>query len=103
MIQLKRYQFNPNTFQYERITLTPKDVLSRVGFYALGGLIMSLLFLAVTLRYVGNLEEYYLTKENAQLNTQLGSQQLALSTVEIELDKIHEQDNSFYRSILQVD
>ena len=103
MIQLKRYQFNPNTFQYERITLSPKDVLSRVGFYALGGLIMSLLFLAVTLRYVGNLEEYFLSQDNTELNSQLGSQQLALSTVEIEIDKIHEQDNSFYRSILQVD
>lgn len=103
MIRLKRYQFNEDTFQYERIVLSPKDVLSRIGFFALGGLIFSLLFLAVTLRYFGNLEELFLTEANTKLEQELSQQQLALGSIEIELDKIHEQDNSFYRSILEID
>lgn len=66
-------------------------------------LVFSVLYVSLLHEFVGNLEERSLARRHDQLLAQLEQQQTELQDIASSLNRIHDKDNSFYRSILNME
>jgi len=95
-----RYYYDEEscTFQPERIT--PKSLLINVSTYIGGSLLLAVLMLVAYFFLYDNPKEAYLKQQNASLVSKLVELEGQFASVELEVDRLHDQDNSFYRSLL---
>lgn len=103
MLFRKNYYFNEQTFTYEPVRLTRQSLTQKVGYMAAVGFGFAVLYLVGCFFLWGDPEQRELAQQQTVLQTELGAQYASLSLLESRLDKLHEKDNSFYRSILSTD
>jgi murein DD-endopeptidase MepM/ murein hydrolase activator NlpD len=103
MLFRKSYYFNEQTFTYEPIRLTKDLILRQIGKASIVGLVFAVVYLMGCMLWWGDPEQRNLARAQAELQTELTAQYAELSLIENRIDKLHEKDNSFYRSILSTD
>ncbi|MCS7074399.1 MAG: M23 family metallopeptidase [Bacteroidia bacterium] len=98
-----KYYYNEQTFSYEKATFSFKEFGKKLGICALGALFMAPLLIQMMNLLIGNPEEKFYQNQQQSLNQQLVEQYNVLQMHEIQLNKLHKNDNSFYRSILNME
>ncbi|MEM9986672.1 MAG: M23 family metallopeptidase [Bacteroidota bacterium] len=98
-----RYYYDEEscTFQPERITL--KSILVNVSTYVGGSLLLAVLMLATYFFLYDNPKEAYLKSQQQELVAQISQLEGEFAMMESQVNKLHDQDNNFYRSLLSQD
>jgi murein DD-endopeptidase MepM/ murein hydrolase activator NlpD len=101
-MQRRSFTFNQDTFEYEPVRLQWRDYLRHAGIASGLGLLLAVAFVMGYTPIYGDLEASWVQKQNTALETELAALSLSFSKVENQLDKIHQNDNNFYRSLLNI-
>ena len=98
-----KYIYNPNTLNYEKINLTPKDHLKRFGSFMASGLVFASIIIFIAYTLFDSPKEVALKRENKQLQIQYQLIQKELGQIEGVLGEIEHRDDNIYRVIFEAD
>ncbi len=98
----KRYRFNSETFHYEEVKFDKKDAIIQLkkGFFS--GLIASALMIVSCYVFIGSPKALYLSQKLAYNQSIIHHQTEQLALFYQPLEKVHQLENSFYKSLLNV-
>jgi murein DD-endopeptidase MepM/ murein hydrolase activator NlpD len=94
------YHFDPISYNYVAVTTKKRNILRNLLFSLAGALILGIVWLNLSWIMYGNVEEIFFRQEQEQISSQLMRQSKKLIAIEQKLNKLHETDQTFYRSIL---
>ena len=97
------YHFNPKTLTYEKVKLSFKQVLKRVGWVFASGFAMALIFVWIAFYFVDSPKVKILERENNELK---GEVEYLTSRMEVMSDvllDIEDRDDNVYRTIFEAD
>ncbi|MEO0585034.1 MAG: M23 family metallopeptidase [Bacteroidota bacterium] len=95
-----RYYYDEISCTFKPEQVTPQKVFIDVAKYVGGALVLALLMIASLFFFYDNPKEAHLKSEIAQLEAKVNEQNVELAKIEKDVDQLHVQDNSFYRSLL---
>jgi murein DD-endopeptidase MepM/ murein hydrolase activator NlpD len=98
-----KYKYNPNTLNYEKIQLTFKDWLKKIGTYAFVGLFFAAIIILIAYTFFDSPKELNLKRENARLKKQYELLNRDLGKLENVLADIERRDDNIYRIILEAE
>ena len=98
-----KYIYNPNTLNYERITLTTKDRLKRLLSFVITGMVFASIILFVAYTFFDSPKEIALKRENEQLKLQYAVINKDVSQIKDVLSNIIHRDNNIYRVIFEAE
>lgn len=98
-----KYIYNPNTLNYERITLTTKDRLKRFSSFVITGMVFASIILFVAYTFFDSPKEIALKRENEQLKLQYTVINKDVSQIKDVLSNIIHRDNNIYRVIFEAE
>lgn len=99
----KKYKYNVKTLSYERIELSTKDRLVRIGTHALAGVVFATIFVTLTYFFIDSPKEKQLKRENAQLVLQYELLNKKLDQVSNVLADLENRDDNIYRVIFEAE
>ncbi|RMG58741.1 MAG: M23 family metallopeptidase [Bacteroidetes bacterium] len=97
------YYYDEESCTYQPEQNTPKQVAKKVLSFVGGATLLSCFFLAVFFFAYDNPKEAFLKKQNADLIREVASLEKQFASLEEKIDVLHNQDNAFYRSLLNTD
>ncbi len=98
-----RYYYDEDSCTFEPERVTPKSVLINVSTYVGGSLLLAVLMLAGYFFLYDNPKEAYLKQQQQELVAHIAQLEGQFAMLEEEVDGLHDQDNNFYRSLLDQD
>jgi murein DD-endopeptidase MepM/ murein hydrolase activator NlpD len=99
----KKYRFNPDTLNYERIGLSIKEKLTKILAYFSSSLAFSLVLVVVILYFYESPKTKALLRENQELLSQYELLLKDLDKVETVLVDLQQRDDNIYRVIFETD
>ncbi len=102
MAELK-YRFNPDTLNFERITLSAWQRTKRLIIYLSPGLIVGLLGIFLVYQFVDSPKEATLKRENQQLLIQYELLNKQIAELEQVMGDVRRRDDNIYRVIFEAD
>lgn len=101
MAKTKFYRFDQSSLNYQPVVLHSKnDVTRSLLFSIAGGLCLSIITVTILAFSYGNIQEVFLREIQKHIVNKLSKQDLAMRKIETSLNKLHENDQTFYRSII---
>ncbi len=100
-IQRHTYRFNPHTLRYEKVLVTLRDRVKRISFSVLGGVVLGVVIVIVTLQFMEAPRERSLRREVAQYKRQLRVLGDRVDRAEAVLGDLEERDDVLYRTIFE--
>jgi murein DD-endopeptidase MepM/ murein hydrolase activator NlpD len=97
-----RYSYNPDTFTFERKKISRREALRMFGVCAVVGVVLAIGFVIQSEVRYGGLEALWLRQSNEVLFQQIVARDRDLAHLENQLEKVHSNDNGFYRSLLNM-
>ncbi len=97
-----RYRFNTETFHYEEVKFEKKEALHQIKKGITFGLLIAITLLAFCYFFIGSPKGIYLSQKLAYSQAVLNHQNEQLSSFYPTLEKIHQRENSFYKSLLNI-
>ncbi len=97
------YSFNSETFTYERIHFCVKGFVRSVGYAVLCGLVCGALLVGYLSFNNLHLEDNVFAERNSMMVAKINVQTEMLANLQASLNDLHLKDNSYYRSILNMD
>ena len=94
-------RFNPHTLRYERVLVTMRDRVKRISFSVLGGVVLGVVIVIVTLQFMEAPRERSLRREVAQYKRQLRVLGDRVDRAEVVLSDLEERDDVLYRTIFE--
>jgi murein DD-endopeptidase MepM/ murein hydrolase activator NlpD len=94
------YHFDPISYNYVAVTGKKRNILRNILFSIAGALVLGIVWLNLSWIMYGNVEEIFFRQKQEQILSQLTHQSKKLIAIEQKLNKLHETDQTFYRSIL---
>jgi murein DD-endopeptidase MepM/ murein hydrolase activator NlpD len=98
-----KYRFNPDTLNFERITLSAWQKAKRLTLYLSPGLIVGLLGIFLVYQFVDSPKEASLKRENQQLLIQYELLNKQIGELEQVLNDVRRRDDNIYRVIFEAD
>lgn len=98
-----KYIYNPNTLNYERITLKTKDRLKRLASFVITGMVFASIILFVAYTFFDSPKEIALKRENEQLKLQYTIINKDVGQIKNVLNNIIRRDNNIYRVIFEAE
>ncbi len=98
----KRYVFNTETFHFEEVKFEIKECLQQLKKGILTSLIISVLLLALCYIFIGSPKAIYLSKKLSYNQSIIEQQNYHLSSFYKPLEKLHQLENGFYKSLLNI-
>ncbi len=97
-----RYRFNSENFHYEEVKFDKKDTILQLkkGFFS--GLIASILMIVLCYVFIGSPKALYLSQKLAYNHSIINDQTKQLASLYQPLEKVHQLENSFYKSLLNI-
>lgn len=99
----KKYKYNVKTLSYEKIELTVRDRLKRLGTYSLTGVVFAAIFITLTYFFIDSPKEKQLKRENAQLLLQYELLNKKLGQISNVLSDLENRDDNIYRVIFEAE
>ncbi len=99
----KRYRFNPDTLNYERIGISIKEKLTKLLAYFSSSLAFSLVFVVIILYFSESPGTKALMRENQELLSQYELMLKDLEKIENVLSDLQQRDDNIYRVIFETD
>jgi len=98
----KRFVYDPERFDFLPKRVSRREVKWFVLRSAVLGMVLAVVFGAAAHMQWGGLDAWLLQQENGKLYQQIVQKDQELARVENELEKVHKNDNAFYRSLLNL-
>lgn len=99
----KKYRFNPDTLNYERIGFSIKEKTTKILAYFSSSLAFSLILVVVVIYFYETPRTKALIRENQELLSQYELLLKDLEKVEIVLADLQQRDDNIYRVIFETD
>lgn len=99
----KKYRFNPDTLNYERIGISIKEKTAKIIAYFSSSLIFSLVLVFVIVYFYETPRTKALMRENQELISQYELMLKDLEKVENVLNDLQQRDDNIYRVIFETD
>lgn len=99
----KKYKFNPDTLNYERIGLSIKEKLTKILALFSSSLAFSLVMVVVILYFYDSPKTKALSRENQELISQYELLLMDLEKIETVLVDLQQRDDNIYRVIFETD
>ncbi|MCB0480741.1 MAG: M23 family metallopeptidase [Flavobacteriales bacterium] len=99
----KKYKYNRKTLSYEKIELTIKDRLLKIGTHALTGVVFASAFVTLTYFFIDSPKEKQLKRENSQLLLQYELLNKKLGQISRVLSDLENRDDNIYRVIFEAE
>lgn len=99
----KRYRFNPDTLNYERIGISIKEKLTKLLAYFSSSLAFSLVLVVIILYFNDSPRTKALLRENQELLSQYELMLKDLDKIENVLADLQQRDDNIYRVIFETD
>lgn len=99
----KKYKFNPDTLNYERVGITFKDKATKLLAYFSSSLAIALILVVVFINAYDTPKTKALKRENQRLLTQYELLNKDLNRVDQVLNEIQQRDDNIYRVIFESD
>ncbi len=99
----KKYKFNPQTLNYEKVGLKSKDRILGYLAYFLSSLALALVIVVLFLRFYETPRMKSLKRENQRLQTQYELMSKDLDNIDQVLHDIQQRDDNIYRVIFETD
>lgn len=97
----KKYKFNPNTLNYERVGISFKEKSTKILAYFSSSLALALFIVVIILNAYDTPKSKALKRENQRLLTQYELMDKDLSKIESVLDELQQRDDNIYRVIFE--
>ncbi|NQU52220.1 MAG: M23 family metallopeptidase [Bacteroidetes bacterium] len=97
----KKYKFNPNTLNYERVGISFKEKSTKILAYFSSSLALALFIVVIILNAYDTPKSKALKRENQRLLTQYELIDKDLSKIESVLDELQQRDDNIYRVIFE--
>ena len=97
----KKYKFNPDTLNYERIGVSLKERFVKLLTYLSSSVAFALIMVVVFVSLYETPQSKILKRENKRLLTQYELLQKDLGTIETVLNEIQQRDDNLYRVIFE--
>ncbi|TXC78394.1 M23 family metallopeptidase [Luteibaculum oceani] len=98
-----KYIYNPNTLNYEKINLTFKDHLKKIGSTLITGLVFASIIIFLAYTFFDSPKERALKRENKQLQLQYSLLNKEVDQITEVLKDVVKRDNNIYRVIFEAD
>jgi murein DD-endopeptidase MepM/ murein hydrolase activator NlpD len=98
-----RYRYNCETFAYERVHFDAPKFAKRAGVAVVLGMLLGTTFLLYCFVNGWHYEDVLLSQYNKSLEKQIAQQTQTFAQIQNNLNRLHKMDNSYYRSILNMD
>ncbi|PCJ86733.1 MAG: peptidase M23 [Flavobacteriales bacterium] len=98
-----KYKYNPKTLTYEKVAITLRKRLLKIGFFILTGLVFAVLIVISSYSFIDSPREKRLQRENQQLSLQYEIMNSRLSQMEGVLEDIQKRDDYIYREIFEAE
>lgn len=98
----KRYYFNATTCRYEPVLFSWTDIVSQIKISVYTGLVLAAITLGLFYLIIGSPKAYWLQSRSEYYKSILAEQNHQFSSYSQRLNKIHDLDDHFYRSLLNV-
>ncbi len=99
----KKYKFNPETLNYERIGISIKEKLTRIIAFFSSSLAFSLIWVGIVIYFYETPRTKALQRENQELLSQYELLLKDLEKVENVLTDLQQRDDNIYRVIFETD
>ncbi len=99
----KKYKFNPDTLNYERVGISLKDKSLKILAYFSSSLALALVIVVVVLNIYETPKTKALRRENQRLLTQYELMDKDLEKIESVLDELQQRDDNIYRVIFETE
>jgi murein DD-endopeptidase MepM/ murein hydrolase activator NlpD len=99
----KKYHINPKTLKYERVRMTPKQLMRFLGLFSFGLISLAILMRCGFERIFPTPRQIIYQKENNVLRSEYAALNSELQNVESQLSELRNRDDLFYRAILSLD
>lgn len=99
----KKYRFNPDTLNYERIGISIKEKTGRIIAYFSSSLVFSLVLVFVVVYFYETPRTKALMRENQELISQYELMLKDLEKIENVLKDLQQRDDNIYRVIFETD
>lgn len=99
----KKYRFNPDTLNYERIGISIKEKTAKIIAYFSSSLVFSLVLVFVIVYFYETPRTKALMRENQELISQYELMLKDLEKVENVLEDLQQRDDNIYRVIFETD
>ena len=97
-----RYQYNPETFHFEKVKYEKKEIFCQIRLGLKLGLGIAIASIALCYILVGSPKALYLSNKLAYNQSKIQQQNEQLSSFYKPLEKIHQLENGFYKSLLNL-
>jgi hypothetical protein len=97
----KKYKFNPDTLNYERVGISLKEKFTKLLAYFSSSLALALLIFLIVINAYDTPKTKALKRENNRLLTQFSLLKKDLKKVEGVLDELQSRDDNIYRVIFE--
>lgn len=95
------YRFNPHTLKYEKVFVSLRSRVRRIGFNVLFGVVLGVVLVFVGLQFMESPKERAMKRELAQYRSQTRQLNDRVERAEKVLENLEERDDALYRSIFQ--
>ena len=99
----KKYKFNPNTLNYERVGISVKERIIKIATYLSSSLAFALIIVVIFLNTYEPPRAKALKRENQRLLTQYELMEKDLDKIESVLSELQQRDDNIYRVIFEAD
>ena len=99
----KKYRFNPDTLNYERIGISIKEKFTKIIAYFSSSLAFSLIIAVIALYFYESPKTKALKRENQELLSQYELMLKDLDKIENVLTDLQQRDDNIYRVIFETD
>lgn len=99
----KKYKFNPDTLNYERVGISLKEKFTKLLAYFSSSLALALLIFLIIINAYDTPKSKALKRENTRLLTQYSLLNEDLKKVEGVLDELQNRDDNIYRVIFETE
>jgi murein DD-endopeptidase MepM/ murein hydrolase activator NlpD len=97
----KKYKFNPDTLNYERVGITFKEKTTKILAYFSSSLALALIIAVIVLNAYETPKTKALKRENQRLLTQYELMSKDLDKIENVLNELQQRDDNIYRVIFE--
>mgnify|MGYP005844887563 CR=1 FL=1 len=98
-----KYRFNTKSLTYERVKLTPREIILRVLSYLATGLVFSTVVIVLAYRFLDSPKEKQLLRENENLKIQYDILNKRVDLLADVLEDLQQRDDNIYRVILEAE
>lgn len=99
----RKYKFNQDTLNYEKVSLKSKDRIFGYSKYFLNSLALALVIVVIFLRFYETPRMKALKRENQRVLTQYELMSKELDNIDKVLQEIQQRDDNIYRVIFETD